>query len=175
MSKVVTGKVRASYANVDEPKSINGSAEKYSCSFIVSKDDEKTVSAIKAAIEEAKQEGKAKFGGKIPAVLKTPLRDGDVERPEDPAYKNAYFINANSKDKPQLVDRNVRPILEPNTVYSGCYVRASLSFYAFNTNGNKGIACGLGNIQKLEDGPSLGGRSRAEDEFTTAADDDFLS
>lgn len=59
--------------------------------------------------------------------------------------------------------------------YSGCYARVSLNFYAFNSNGNKGVACGLGNIQKIRDGESLGGRSSATDDFSTVADDDFLS
>ncbi|MPM96092.1 hypothetical protein SDC9_143249 [bioreactor metagenome] len=174
-TKVITGKVRFSYANVWEPKSINGGDEKYSVSLIISKDDTKTINEIKAAIEAAKQEGKTKFGGKIPANLKLPLRDGDIDRPDDEAYKNSYFINANSKDKPQIVDKNVKPILDQSEVYSGCYGRASISVYAFNTNGNKGIACGLGNLQKLADGEPLSGRSRAEDDFTSADDDDFLS
>lgn len=174
-TKVITGKARFSYFNGWEPKSINGGDEKYSVSLIIPKSDEKTINAIKAAIEVAKQEGKAKLGGKIPSNLKTPLRDGDVDRSEDEAYKDSYFINANSKDKPQIVDRNVRPILDINEVYSGCYGRASITFYAFNSNGNKGIACGLGNLQKLSDGEPLSGRSRAEDEFSSFEDDDFLS
>lgn len=174
-TKVITGRVRYSYFNGWEPKSINGGDEKYSVSLIISKDDIKTLSDIRAAIEAAKQEGKAKFGGKIPANLKLPLRDGDIDRPEDEAYKNSYFVNANSKDKPQIVDRNVRPILEQSEVYSGCYGRASITFYAFNTNGNKGIACGLGNLQKLDDGESLGGRSKPEDDFEIEEDDDFMS
>lgn len=174
-TKVVTGKVRFSYLNAWEPKSINGSEEKFSVSLIISKDDVKTLSDIRAAIEAAKQEGKAKFGGKIPANLKLPLRDGDIDRPDDEAYKNSYFINANSKDKPQIVDKNVKPILDQSEVYSGCYGRASISLFAYNTNGNKGIACGLGNLQKLADGEPLSGRSRAEDDFSSADDDDFLS
>ena len=174
-TKVITGKARFSYANVWEPKSINGGDEKYSVSLIISKDDTKSIAEIKAAIEAAKQEGKAKFGGKIPANLKLPLRDGDVDRPDDEAYKNSYFVNANSKDKPQIVDKNVKPILDQSEVYSGCYGRASITFYAFNQNGNKGIACGLGNIQKLADGEPLSGRSRAEDDFSSADDEDFLS
>ena len=88
------------------------------------------------------------------------MRDGDTER-DDEAYKGHYFINAN--------------ILDRNEVYSGCYARVSLNFYAFNSNGNKGVACGLGNIQKIRDGESLGGRSSATDDFSTVADDDFLS
>lgn len=174
-TKVITGKARFSYANVWEPKSINGGDEKYSVSIIISKDDTKTINDIKAAIEAAKQEGKAKFGGKIPANLKLPLRDGDIDRPDDEAYKNSYFINANSKDKPQIVDKNVKPILDQSEVYSGCYGRASITLFAFNTNGNKGIACGLGNLQKLSDGEPLSGRSRAEDEFSSFEDEDFLS
>lgn len=174
-TKVITGKARLSYANVWEPKSINGGSEKYSVSLIIPKSDVKTLQAIKAAIDLAKEEGKVKFGGRIPANLKTPLRDGDIERPDDEAYQNAYFINANSTDRPQIVDANVQPILDQSEVYSGCYGRASISFYAFNSNGNKGVACGLGNIQKLADGEPLSGRAKASDEFSTAVDDDFLS
>lgn len=174
-TKVITGKVRFSYANVWEPKSINGGDEKYSVSLIIPKSDTKTINEIKAAIEAAKQEGKGKFGGKIPANLKTPLRDGDVDRPDDEAYKNSYFVNANSKDRPQIVDKNVKPILDQSEVYSGCYGRASITFYAFNQNGNKGVACGLGNLQKLAEGEALSGRSSAKDDFASAADDDFLS
>lgn len=174
-TKVVTGKVRFSYANVWEPKSINGGDEKYSVSLIIPKSDKKIIADIKAAIEQAKKDGASKFGGKVPVSLKLPLRDGDIDRPDDEAYKNCYFVNANSKDRPNVVDRNVKPILDQSELYSGCYGRASITFYAFNQNGNKGIACGLQNLQKLADGEPLSGRSRAEDDFTTAEDDDFLA
>lgn len=174
-TKIITGKVRLSYANIWEPKSINGGDEKYSVSLIIPKADTKTISEIQKAVEQAKKEGISKFGGKIPANLKLPLRDGDIDRPDDEAYKNSYFVNANSKDKPQVVDKNVKPILDQSEVYSGCYGRASITFYAFNQNGNKGIACGLGNIQKLSDGEPLSGRGRAENEFETVDDEDFLA
>lgn len=174
-TKVVTGVVKFSYFNGWEPKSINGGDEKYSVSLIISKDDKETIDAINKSVEQAKKDGISKFGGKIPANLKLPLRDGDIERPDDEAYKNSYFINANSKDKPQIVDKAVRPILDQSEVYSGCYGRASITFYAFNSNGNKGIACGLGNLQKIKDGEALSGRSNASDDFTTEEDDDFLS
>jgi len=175
-TKVVTGVVRLSYANVWEPKSINGGAEKYSCSLIIPKSDTETINAINAAIDCAIKEGAHKFGGKIPnkAALKLPLRDGDVERDDD-AYKDCYFVNANSTTAPQIVDRRVRPIMDRNEVYSGVYAQVSISFYAFNSNGNRGIACGLGNIQKVRDGEPLGGRTNASDEFTTLEDEDFLS
>ncbi|MCD2347211.1 DUF2815 family protein [Clostridium guangxiense] len=171
--KIVTGKVRFSYANVWEPKSINGSDPKYSVSLIISKSDKDTLKKVKEAIEEAKKEGTAKLGGKIPANLKTPLRDGDVDRADDESYADSYFINANSNTKPGIVDKNVQTILDQSEFYSGCYGRASITFYAYNANGNKGIACGLQNLQKLEDGDPLGGHSRAEDDFD-AVEDNFL-
>jgi hypothetical protein len=174
---VITGVVRLSYANVHEPKSINGSAEKYSVSLIIPKGDKKTVAAINTAIDAAIEEGKGKFGGKVPnkAALKLPLRDGGIDRPDDEAYADCYFINANSKAAPQIVDRDLNPIMDRSEVYSGVYARVSVNFYAFNSNGNRGVACGLGNIQKVRDGEPLGGRSSAADDFVTDVDDDFLS
>ena len=149
-TKVVTGIVRLSYANVWEPKSINGGKEKYSVSLIIPKSDKKTIDAINKAVDAAIEDGISKFGGKKPnkAAIKLPLRDGDIER-DDEAYK-----------------------------YSGCYARVSVTFYAFNSNGNKGVACGLGNIQKIRDGEPLGAHSSAADDFSDFSDnngdDDFL-
>ena len=171
-TRIVTGEVRLSYANIWEPKSIQGGAPKYSVSLIIPKSDQATLTAINRAIDAAIEAGIAKFGGKKPnkAALKLPLRDGDVEK-DDPAYAGAMFLNANSKTPPQIVDENVAPILDRAEVYSGCYGRVSLSFYAFNTNGNKGIACGLGNIQKTRDGEPLGGgHVSAADDFGASAD-----
>lgn len=167
-TKVITGKVRFSYANVFEPTAMqDGQTPKYNVSIIISKSDTKTVEAIKKAIEAAKEAGKSKIAdknGKIPVNLKTPLRDGDEERPDDPAYENSYFINANSERKPGIVDRDLNPIMSRDDFYSGCYGRASINFYAFSVN-SKGIACGLNNLQKLEDGERLAGGSSAEEDF----------
>ena len=173
-NRVVTNEVRLSYANVWKPKSINGSDEKYSVSLIIPKSDTETISLINKAIDQAITDGISKFGGKKPnkAALKLPLRDG-IEK-DDEAYEDAYFINCNSKTAPQIVDLNRQPITDETEVYSGCYARVSINFYAFNTNGNKGIACGLGNIQKTRDGESLGGgRVSANDDFGDG-EDDFL-
>lgn len=108
---------RLSYAHLWEPDSINGSEPKYSVSCIIDKNDKETIAKIKKAIEVAKDEGKGKWGGKIPANLKTPLRDGDIDRPEDEAYADSMFLNANSKQAPQIVDRQVQPILDQSEVY----------------------------------------------------------
>lgn len=180
-TKVITGpKTRWSYANVWDPKSINGGTPKFSVSLIIPKSDKKTVEAIKAAIQVAYEEGESKLKGSgktVPAlsVIKTPLRDGDAERPDDPVYADAYFINANSATAPGIVDADLNPILDRSEVYSGVYGRASINLYAFNSNGNRGIACGLNNLQKIADGEPLGGKSRAEDDFSTEDDDDYLS
>lgn len=165
-AKVITGIVRLSYANVWEPRSINGSNPKYSVSIIIPKSDQETLARINQAVDAAITEGVGKFGGKIPpkGSLKLPLRDGDVER-DDEAYKNSYYINANSITAPEVVDAHVQPILERSEIYSGVYARVSISFYAFNSNGNRGIAAGLGNIQKIKDGEHLGGHASATEDF----------
>ena len=179
--KVITGpNTRWSYANVWEPKSINGGTPKFSVSLIIPKSDTKTVAKIKAAIEAAYHEGESKLKGNgksVPplAALKTPLRDGDAERPDDEAYANSYFINANATTAPGIVDVDRNPILTRSEVYSGVYGRASISFYAFNSNGNKGIACGLNNLQKVRDGEPLGGKASAESDFAIDDDEDFLA
>ena len=166
---------RFSFLHCWEPDSVNGGDPKYSVSAIIPKSDTKTVNAIKAAIEQAKKDSVSKWGGKVPANLKLPLRDGDIDRPDDEAYAGCYFFNANSRQAPQVVDAKVQPILDQSEVYSGCYGKISVTFYGYNSNGNRGIAAGLGNIQKLRDGESLGGRSNAADDFQTEDDEDFLS
>lgn len=179
-TKVITGaNTRWSYANVWEPKAMEGGKPKFSVSLIIPKSDSVTVGKIRAAIEEAYRDGQSKLKGNgksVPALstLRTPLRDGDLERPDDPAYANSYFVNANSASAPGVVDANRNEILDKSQVYSGCYGRASISFYAFNANGNRGIACGLNNLQKISDGEPLGGKASAESDFATEPDEDFL-
>ena len=173
-TKVITGKVRFSYAHVFEPSAINeGDDKKYSVSILVPKKDLQTLARIKNAIEAATQEGKGKWNGKIPTVLKLPLRDGDAERPDDEAYEGMMFLNASSKNKPGIVDEDRVEVMSRDDFYSGCFGRASVNFYAFSVSGNKGIAVGLNNLQKLEDGDRLsGGGSSASDDF--GSDDDLL-
>ncbi len=143
-TKVTTGLVRLNYIHVFEPYSIEeieGYEARYSTTVIISKGDTETVKAINESIAIAKKELKCKGN------IKTPLRDGDLERPGDPLYKDCYFLNANSKNKPGVVDANINPIVGPMEVKNGCYTRVSFNLYSYNSNGNKGIAAGLGNIQ----------------------------
>ena len=177
--KVVTGKHTVfSYLTVIEPKApMGGGTPKYSVSLIIPKSDTVTVEKIRKAIEAAYNEGLGKLKGSsktVPALedLRSPLRDGDRDRRGDEAYKDSWFVNANSVTKPGIVDADCQPILDNSELYSGIVGRASVTFYAYNSNGNKGIACGLNHLQKLADGAPLGGRGRAEDDFADADDDD---
>ena len=179
-TKVVTGKVRFCYVNVFEPTAMNeDDTPKYSICVLIPKSDTTTIDKIKKAVEAAKEAGKAKLAdknGRIPANLKLPLRDGDEERPDDPAFEDHYFINANSMRQPSIVDRSLNPIMSRDEFYSGCYGRASINFYAFNVS-SKGIAAGLNNLQKLEDGEILAGGSTAEEDFggdNAVQDDDMM-
>lgn len=182
-TKVVTGIVRLSYAHVFEPWSgQQGQEPKYSACLLIPKSDKKTISKIKAAIEAAKERDKAKWNGKVPTGLKISLRDGDEELEsgarEGEEYAGHYFMNVSSKQRPGVVDADVVEILDPNEVYSGCYVRASINAFGYNANGNRGISFGLNHIQKISDGEPLGGgRTKAEDDFTayeTTGSDDLL-
>ena len=180
-TKVVTGICTFSYLNCWEPKAApDGGKPKFSVSLIIPKSDTRTVEKIRAAIQAAYEEGQSKLKGtgkSVPALsaLRTPLRDGDVDRPDDEAYKGSWFINANSDSAPGIVDADRQPILTRSEMYSGVKGRASINLYAYNVNGNRGVACGLNNLQKIADGTPLGGKSRAEDDFATDDyDEDFL-
>jgi hypothetical protein len=157
---------RMSFANIWEPRSINGSDEKYSVSCIIPKSDKATLEKIHKAVEAAKEDAKGKkWGGKIPANLKLPLRDGDIDRPDDENYANCMFINATSKDAPQIVDRKVQPILDPMECGSGDYCNVSVNFYGFSASGNRGVAAGLGNVQLVKHGERLSGKATAASDF----------
>lgn len=165
-TKVVIGKVRLSYVNVFQARTIgDDESAKYSVSIIIDKEDKKTIDKIKAAVEAAKQEGKGKWGGKIPKNLKLPLRDGDTDREDDEAYAGKLFFNASSKYKPEVIDRYKQPITDPDELYSGCYAYVSINFYPYDFNGSKGVAAGLNNIMKVAEGERLGGRLSAEEDF----------
>jgi hypothetical protein len=169
-TKVVTGKVRFSYVHVFKPKAVNeGDQEKYSVSILIPKRDKATIKKVEEAIKAAYEEGKAKH--KLPSLkaCKTPLRDGDEERPEDEAYEGMLFMNANSSNRPGVVDENRDEIIDKDEFYSGCWGRASVNFFAYSTR-SKGIACGLNGVQKLDDGDRLSGSGFNVDDFATESD-----
>jgi hypothetical protein len=165
--------VRLSYANIWKPRASDDSdKEKYSASLLIPKKDKAQIKAVLAAIEEAKEAGKKKWGGKIPKILKSALHDGDEER-EDEAYEGMMYVSAKSDTQPGIVDRNVNDILDQSEVYSGCFCNVHVNFYAYaHPKGGNGIACGLNHIQKVKDGEPLSGSGRAQDVFESVDDVD---
>ena len=176
-ARVITGPAVFSYLTVNEPKVPQGGGRpKYSVSLIIPKSDTVTIDRIRAAIRAAYVDGQAKLMKDFDSVppldeLKTPLRDGDLERPDVEVYQNSYFLNASSVTQPGIVDANRKKIDDPSELYSGIVGRASITFYAYNVRGNRGIACGLNNLQKLADGKPLGHHTRPEDDFAEVQDD----
>jgi len=182
-TKVITGKVRLSYCHIFEPRPDDDGNEKYSCSILIPKSDKETLRKIKAAVDAAVELGKSKWGGKVPANLKKPLRDGDEERPDDEAYAGHYFLNATSKTRPGIAKpigkgpdgkMKFQEITDSTEVYSGCYAKVSLNFYPFDAKGNRGVAAGLNNVVKVQDGDFLGGRSSVNDDFADENFDDVV-
>lgn len=178
LTKVITSKVRFSYVHAFEPTALGDDQEKkYSVSILIPKTEKALIEKLKKAIQAAKDAGKAKFGAAWKPKDPDPLKDGDVEKPEDPVYAGMMFVSAKGKNKPQVVDKNLDPIMDKEDFYSGCYGRASINFYAYE-KGKGGVACGLNNLQKLEDGDRLGGISTAQDDFgefsNDSVEDDIL-
>lgn len=176
-TRVTTGLVRLSYANLFKPMSIAGSKPKYSVSVIIPKKDKATIEAVKKAIEAAKEEFMEKYGKKAAQdpKFRNPLLDGDKKG--DEAYKESYYINAKSDLKPKIFNRSGEEIVEEAEVYSGCYGRVSINFYGYN-NAGKGISAGLRGVKKYQDGEPLGGSANVRDDFDDDfddEDDDFLA
>ena len=155
-TKVVTGTVRFSYLNVFKKSVLD---DKFSVTLLIPKDDKKTLNAIKKAIDTAKKEGiKEKWKGKEPKDLWNPLRDGDEEKADEhPEYAGMYFLKAKSDSKPILLDEYKDEILDETELYSGCWGRANISFFAFDNN-TKGVSAGLNALQKKRDDDAFGGR-----------------
>ena len=176
MSELIkTGKVRFSYCNVFEPRAMDDQDPRYSVTLLIPKEDKETIAKINAGIAEATKEGNAKVFGTTVAKPKIPIYDGDGLRASGETFgeecKGHYVLTANSTQQPGIVDARCERIMNKDEFYSGCYGRATIRFFAYNKNGNKGIGCGLGNLQKLEDGEPLSGRTRAEDDFADSKQD----
>lgn len=171
---IVTGEARLSYVNVFEPRSNqNGGEPKYQVTVLLPKSDTVTKAAIDREIQAELQNGVAtKFGGQMPAMPAIPIHDGDGVRPNGEPFgeecRGCWVFTASSKQRPEVVDENCQPILSATSVYSGCYGRVSIRFFAYNQAGKKGIGCGLGNVQKLRDGEPLGGGTTAAQDFGAA-------
>lgn len=169
-TSVRLGEVRFSYTAVFQPKkNDDGTPSKYGVCIIIPKEDTETVNLVKEAIDAAKQRGKLeKWGGKIPANVKSCLRDGDIDRENDEAFAGCYFLNASSRNKPGvkvLEDGVVSDALDEEDFYSGCYGAVTLDFFPYESSGNKGVGAGLNNVIKTRDGDRLSGGRSADEDF----------
>lgn len=173
-TKVLTGEVRLSYCNLITPKANqNGGEPKYSVTLLIPKTDKATIADINASIKAAYEFGVTKKWGGAHPVQKTILHDGDGLRPSGVPFgdecKGCYVITASSKNKPQVVGAdNINCELAPQDIYSGMYGRVTVNFFAYDTAGSKGVACGLGNVLKTRDGEPLSGGASAVSDFADA-------
>lgn len=168
------GEVRFSYANVfsSRKKNENDDGEgKYSVMLLIPKSNTGAKKLIDEATEAAKQNGvSAKWNGKMPSAAKLhlPLRDGDDEYPEDDTYKDMWFLNASSTQKPGvrvLENGQMAEALDNEDFYSGCWGCAAIAMYPYSSNGNVGVAVGLNNVIKTRDDERLGGGRSADQDF----------
>lgn len=169
-TKQITPEFRVSFSNVFRPgKPIAGTSNegKYGLTGLFKKGED--LSALKAAAEEAITEKWGADKAKWPKNLRSPFRD-QGEKEFDGYVEGAIFINMTSKQRPGLVDANMNDIIDESEFYSGCYARASINAFAYDNAGNRGVAFGLNNVQKLRDGEPLGGRTRPEDDFEPVAE-----
>lgn len=171
-TKCLTGEVRLSYAHLDQPYSGNNGGEpKYSATLLIPKEDTTTEADIRAAINAAYEQGvKDKWKGMRPQMRYPVIYDGDGVRmngtPFGEECKGHWVVTASSKQKPQCVHiSNVHAELLPTDVYSGMYARVTINFFPYDSNGSRGVGCGLGNVCKTRDGEPLSGRANAESDF----------
>ena len=170
-TQVVTGEVRLSYVHLVKPYAPNPQSEpKYSVTLLIPKSDAATKQRIDAAIQAAIEEGvTGKWGGRRPPQPAIPIWDGDGLRQNGEPFgeecKGCWVLTASSKQKQDVVDTNLQPILDETQIYSGMYARVALNFFAYDSNGKRGIGCGLGPVMKTRDGEPLGGKLTAESVF----------
>ena len=174
-TKVVFGPCRLSYTHVFNKYNPDGpeSEGKFMTNVLIPKSEKETIKAIQSAIEEAKKQAiVGKWGGKEPKKLALPLNDGDEK--DDELYEDMFFVNAKCNTRPGIVDRNKAPIVDEEEIYSGVWAIVSVTFFPYDTNGNRGVACGLNNVMKYKDDEKLGGRVSAEADFdgVEVGDDD---
>lgn len=170
-TKVLTGEVRLSYANLTTPRTTSqGDEPKYSVTLLIPKTDVATLKDIENSMNAAYEDGVTKKWAGAHPQKKIILHDGDGLRPSGTPFgeecKGHYVITASSKKKPQVVGiDNINTELAPNDIYSGMYARVTLNFFPYDTSGSKGVGCGLGNVMKTRDGEALAGGASALSDF----------
>jgi len=173
VTRVKTGKVRFSYPNLFKARAMQeGQTPKFTVSILIPKTDTVTLDKVKAAIAAAEAAGKAKYGAAFKIKPKDhPLKDGDVEKGDDPVYKGQMYLSAKSITKPAVLDENGQSIISADDFYAGCYGRSIVDFYPYNVNLNAGVATGLQAVQFTEHGERLAGGLSEEEAANVFAED----
>jgi len=166
MDKVTTPEFRVSFPAVFEPVAFQGGQPKYSVTMLFPKGT--NLDTLKALAKAAVQ-AKWPDPNKRPKSLQHPFRDGDKDKPDLDGYAGHIFVKATSKMRPGVIDSSMSDIITPEDFYAGCYAKASITAYAYDTAGNRGVAFGLQNLMKTRDGEPFSGRSSAQEDFADEA------
>lgn len=174
MDTITINEVRLSYCNVLKPSARPGQDAKYSATLLIPKTNAAAKAALGRGINDAIEKGtSSKWNGQRPPRVDICLHDGDGPRPGDgapygPECRGMWVItaSANVDHKPFVVDGSLNPIIDPRAMYSGVWANVCISFYAYNSNGKKGIGCGLIGVQKIRDDEPLGSTVTAESVFS---------
>lgn len=172
-TRIMLKNVRLSFPYLFEPSVDDKGVAKYQATFLIPKDDKANLDRLEQAVQEAIEEGKdKKFEGKVPKKFRNdPIRDGEEKDGEE--FQDCMFISARNQRKPQVVDSQRDPIIDQSEIYAGCYVNATMTSFAYNYEGVKGVSWSLGNVQKVKDGEPFGGKqATAEEEFESFETED---
>ena len=169
----LTPEFRVSYPSVFEAKADLQGDMFYSITMLFDKDAD--LSGIKKVCQElASQLGWEKD------KYKTPLEDGNIKfndnKQQYSSYENMIVAKAKSKNRPGIVDRMKKDILNPSDFFGGCYARAQLTAKTYVMAGRNGITFQLVNLQKTRDGEAFGRVAPdAKDVFSEVNFDDDAS
>lgn len=175
-TKIITPVFRLSFPNiwVARPNELKNGELQYSIVMLF--DKKAAATELKAMKELAGKVATFRFGANTKG-LRSPFRDGDTDtnragdlrKDNNPVISGMIYINAWSKNKPGVVNAKAEIIMDQDEVYGGCYCKAQLNCYAYDTAGNRGVSFGLLHVQKIKDGDPFGNRSRPEDAFGPVA------
>lgn len=176
--KLKLNNVRLSFADLFEATQFDGKGDFYfGCQLLVPEGDpqKKLIDDAVAAV------AKDKWGAKGAATLGTlegnPQKicwiDGKKREYEGYAGNWALSTKRNqSKGRPLVLDQQKNPVVAADgKVYSGCYVNASVEFWAQDNGYGKGIRCTLLGVQFFRDGDAFtAGSPASPDDFEALAE-----
>jgi hypothetical protein len=179
--------VRVSFCNVWKPRK---DTEKYDITGIMdlpkdlSEKDKARWNAIKQIMIDAKKEKWPKFSGPVMCTIRTgkgykteDFFSDPVDCEKYPEYKDKVIIKAMSSGRqPEIIGPDKEEIIVQDDFYSGCYAVLSLTAFAWENSGKKGVSLGVNHIMKVKDGTRFVGNSgTAAQAFEEIEADDFAT